>query len=558
MILLPGFLKRRKRLLAPLRALHYQIWRKSGFSGLSPIWPELGVLRRIVSRSSEAELTMSEGGPRILIFTIRNWNTHVIYDALIGHALRRRGASVEFLSCGGPLPICEISPHTIAPPMPCHVCAPYITEVLSMLKLPFHQVHELTTAAERDEIRRRVMALDADVLENCEFEDLVLGELVRPSVQWFLLSGSPRFDREMEDVYRRFLISGATMARATARLLDRSKPDKIYLLNGIFAIERIAIELARRRDIPFVTHEGGFLPDSQVFSSNGFAPHHQLDSVWPSYAEKPLVQEEAFRLDTYLAQRERGQRDVSRYYPSIERDQDTLVRRLDLDRERPIVSLFTNVDWDTACFAARAAFDHMEHWLSHVLSVLSSRPEWQLVVRIHPAEVRLPFLEPRENAMTMITRHLPSLPSNVRVVPPESDLSTYALMDISRAALVYTSTTGLEMILRGKPAVVAGRSYYSGKGFSYDARSVEEFDELLEHAVRNPRIPEETVERARRYACLFFFRHQIPFPLTTTKNGRVHFNFQNLEKLRPGLEPDLDLVCDGILKGHPFLRIGEI
>src|SRR5438270_484436 len=85
-------------------------------------------------------------------------------------------------------------------------------------------------------------------------ELLDLDELTRPSLQWFLLSGNPPRDAETEAMRRKFLTSGALVARAMQQLLTRVRPDKLVLLNGIFFAERIAIELARRAGIPFITH----------------------------------------------------------------------------------------------------------------------------------------------------------------------------------------------------------------------------------------------------------------------------------------------------------------
>jgi hypothetical protein len=550
-------LRRRKRLLAPLRALHYRLWRMFGVSGVTQISPELRELARIVRRSAREELPASDGGQRILFFTFRAWNTHVIADALTAQALRQRGATVRFFTCGARLPICDVTAHTMAPPMPCSTCAPYVEQVLSVLRLPCDEMRDFITPAERAEIVREVHALTSDQFESYELDGLPVGQLVRPSLQWFLLSGSLVLDREALDTYRKFLVSGGIMVRVTARMLDTIKPDKLYLLNGIFFAERIAIEQARLRGIPFITHEGGFMPDTQVFAHDGFAPHYDLDDTWAVWSQRPLTDSEDHILDQYLDERARGGKDVSAYYPSIESDVSAVARQLGLDRGRPIGSLFTNVDWDTACFAAGSAFDSMEQWLVHTIRYFMRHSDLQLVVRAHPAEVRLPLLEPREGVVAMIRRHFAELPPNVALVPPDSNVSSYALMDLSDFGLIYTSTTGMEMVLRGKQVVGAGRAYYANKGFTLDAASPEEYDQLIDRARREPLSPEQLVS-ARRYASLFFFRHHIRFPLTTTRRGRIRFNFQDLTALRPGREPLLDLVCDGILHGRPFFRTGTL
>ena len=143
MFALPRFLRRRKRLLGPLRTLHYRFWRTTGVSGITRLAPELRDLAAIVKASPRRDLAPRGGGPRILFFSFRAWNTHAITDALVGHALRLRGADVSFFTCGGPLPVCDIAAHTTAPPMPCNTCAPFMTSLLSMLRFPCLQTRDL-------------------------------------------------------------------------------------------------------------------------------------------------------------------------------------------------------------------------------------------------------------------------------------------------------------------------------------------------------------------------------------------------------------------------------
>jgi hypothetical protein len=131
------------------------------------------------------------------------------------------------------------------------------------------------------------------------------------------------------------------------------------------------------------------------------------------------------------------------------------------------------------------------------------------------------------------------------------------LMELAHLALVYTSTTGLEMALRGKPVIVAGRAYYGRKGFTRDADDPAHYDALLQAGDLSALRPGE-LELARRYACLFFFRHHIPFPLMHAGREKVEYTFDDLAALRAGADPWLDLVCDAVLDDKPFLYTGEL
>jgi lipid A disaccharide synthetase len=96
------------------------------------------------------------------------------------------------------------------------------------------------------------------------------------------------------------------------------------------------------------------------------------------------------------------------------------------------------------------------------------------VIRIHPAETKLSGRESREQMIEALAKRIPMFPANVTVIPPEENTSTYELMQEADIGLVYSSTTGLEMAMLGKPVVVAARTHYRGKGFTIDVSRLED------------------------------------------------------------------------------------
>ena len=81
-------------------------------------------------------------------------------------------------------------------------------------------------------------------------------------------------------------------------------------------------------------------------------------------------------------------------------------------------------------------------------------------------------------------------------------------MEMARLGLVYTSNTGLEMAVRGKPVVVASNAHYAGSEFVYTPRNRDEFLNLL--ADPPPPRPDQ-IKYAERYAYLFYFEHMVPY-----------------------------------------------
>ena len=73
------------------------------------------------------------------------------------------------------------------------------------------------------------------------------------------------------------------------------------------------------------------------------------------------------------------------------------------------------------------------------------------------------------------------------------------------------------------------------------------------------RMDEATQERAQKYAYHFFFRRMIPLPFMVP-NGKgtlYDVSIERLDELLPGEHKGLDVICDGVLKGTPFIYPAE-
>jgi hypothetical protein len=183
-----------------------------------------------------------------------------------------------------------------------------------------------------------------------------------------------------------------------------------------------------------------------------------------------------------------------------------------------------------------------------------ARPELQLVVRVHPAESRLKNLPTKERIADLFAE----LPKNVTLVPGESEVSSYTLMDMASAALVYATNAGMEAALRGKPAICAARAHYYGKGVACDAPTREAYFGAIERW----RELKPDIAAARRYAYFFFFQYMVPFPYVhefirgDTTGRDFRFEFRDLRALAAEPPVDLRRVIDGIADGRPIYREG--
>jgi hypothetical protein len=505
--------------------------------------PEQRVARRLAVQVP----TVNADGPRVLFLSAKDWSVHVQWEAIMAQALRLRGAHVSFLRCGGGLEICDRANTWEAPPMPCASCTRYVAHSIDAHGF---ESDTLRDGWERDDVGEWPELDEVSLADLVEVKEdgLDLGRLTRIPVSWFLMRESLYDDPLAPNTWRGFIRSARRIARGVRAALDRHTPNVVVLCNGLFLFEAVAWAVCRERGIDVVTYERGFIKETLVFRRNDAACLTPMDELWKHFGDRPLGAAEAQTLDRYLDDRRHGRRTIDRYWNDVQ--------FVEQRHERPgrLVALFPNLTWDSAVIGQSAAFESIQQWLAATVEFFAARAEHELVIRLHPAEVKLPGKQTREPLGAFLDDRFPQLPPNVRVITPESDVSSYPLMDACDVGLVYTSTTGLELALSGKPVIVAGRTHYRGKGFTLDARSPEHFEKLLGEALDEPSAFTPDIELVRRYAHLFFFRSAFDSPgVEEHVPGLARITIRDLEELAPGRNESLDRICDGILGRRAFV-----
>ena len=508
--------------------------------------PEQQQARVLAAQARERLPAPAPGAPVVAFLTPRDWAAHVQWEGMIAQALRLRGADVHFITCGGSLEICDRANTWEAPPMPCTTCTRYVEG--SIDAHGFNRIAISSGWRSDDPLPwPEIDDVSAGDLSQVEDHGLPLGERVDIPVKWFLMAADLDDDPLAPITYRRFLRSARRIVAGLEAALDRIQPDVVVLCNGLFFFEAICWELCRRRGIDVVTYERGFIKETLVFRRNKAACLFDMDDIWQRFRDTPLTDVESSELEEYLQARTVGDKTIDRFWLHPRFEAPT--------RGRPgrLVALFTNLTWDSAVIGQELGFRSLGDWVITAVEAFCDRPDDELLIRVHPAELKLPGKQTREPIGELLHERFPQLPDNVRLVPADDPTSSYPIMDACDVGLVFTSTTGLELALRGTPVIVAGKTHYRGRGFTVDVSSREQFLEQLDRVLTetDPFLPD--VELARRYAHLFFFKTPVTSPgVEEHILGLARITIDDLEELAPGRNDDLDRICDGILRGGDF------
>ena len=507
--------------------------------------------------ASRSRPQRAENPKRILFFQTRSNPPHLAWAGTMASALRARGHEVMFLGCSRELSAsCNNANYPEGLPRSrCRTCYHYTRRYLQVAGFETEWLGEFIDAADVGRATAMVQALTPDEYPGFEYGSLPLGRLVRHSVGHYLRVGTIGTDALSNEFYRKFLTNGILIADTSTKLLERYDPDVVMMLGGLFMPEHVMMRLAEQRGKRVVVYEIAMLAQDALMLQHNRPIDYDDPEGWARYKDQPLRAEEDRVLDTYLFERTAGRRSVVNYWREKEEDERFIRASLGIDSAKRTAVLFPNITWDSALFEKDVAFNGMFDWLDQTIDYFCTHPEYQLIIRAHPAESLLPG-SLRESVVAYVAKRFPSLPRNIIVVPSDSPVSSYKLMDMSQCGLSYASTTAIELGIRGVPVLVAGEVHFRRKGFTVDIDDASSYAPQLDAVMRGavPLDRDHSMEIARRYAYFTFFRTSMPFAKVHCGEGdHPVLTYDSVGDLLPGKDRSLDIICDGIVSGTPFL-----
>jgi len=385
-------------------------------------------------------------------------------------------------------------------------------------------------------------------------DGLAIGEHAYAGALRFFATGSLDAESESEPVLRRYLEAALLTASASRRLMRAVGFSSAVFTHGIYVPWGVIGEVARREGVSVSTWNVAYRKRRFIFSHDDTYHHTLMTEPREHWEHRELSAPQDRDLTNYLVSRREGLFDWIVFHRARRQDAQEIAGRIGLDPSKPTIGLLTNVTWDAQLHYPANAFPNIVEWLVQTCEYFASRQDLQLLVRVHPAEIS-GFPPSRQPILEELRKRIPTLAPNIIVVPPDSDMSTYALMSLCNSAIIYGTKMGVELTSVGLPIVVAGEAWIRNKGLTHDANSPEEYFRILERLPFSERLGVEQHGRARRYAYHFFFNRMIPLPFIDPKAGYPIYRLKldRLRDLLPGTSSGLDTICDGILRRQPFV-----
>ena len=502
--------------------------------------------------------------PRVLLATSMGaFQAGALLEGTLAVALTLRGANVEVLLDDAYLPACQITTINVGnvdqmlspDSLPfCAACQSSGRKMFEPLGLPIYWYSQLVTNEQETAAQRISQSVPYAEIEDFRLDNLAVGEHALAGALRYFARGDLHNEPAGEAILRLYLKSALLSVYVIRTLLEKNKYDVVCFNHGIYTPQGLIGEVCRQQGVRVVNWNPAYRKYSFVFSHNDSYHHTMITEPvaqwenlsWSQCLEAPLMD--------YLDSRKTGAQDWIWFHEKPEEKLAQISEETRVDFSKPVIGALTSVIWDAKLHYKSNAFSNMVDWIKFTIEYFAGRPDLQLLIRIHPAEVR-GTLPSRQPLIEEIKRLFPVLPSNVFVIPPESQVSTYAVIEQCDTVIIYNTKTGIEASSVGVPVIVVGEAWIRNKGFTSDASSPEAYRQLLDQLPGSQRLSPAKLERARKYAFHFFFRRMIPLPFikpVEPKAAKMKLDITRLDDLKKGQYNGLDVICNGILTGSEF------
>jgi len=367
---------------------------------------------------------------------------------------------VEYLVCRGELPNCEFNASHV--PANCENCTGRRDHGLEMIngnlrlgEIPFSG----SSMPDWPEFQ------SIDQLKQFHRDGFDLGYAVTSSIVSMVRDPQPDM-RQLQPIIRRFLDSAwQTWLHARERLAT-TRPDLVYVFNGRFAAMRAVFRACQQSGIPCAIHERGcdtwhyqtfpdHLPHDIEFM------HRRMKMHWQSaddHAARERIASEWFsnrrnRVEKNWISFVKGQAGGS-LPDDWNHDQRNLV--IFSSSEDEFVGISDS--WKSRLYTSQ------NDGISQLANDLNkANPSIRIWLRMHPNQA---------NSNNSLTRAMRSLNfPNLEVLPPESSVDSYALLDAAEKVITFGSSIGIESVWWKKPSVLLGPCYYQDLAGPYAAQS---------------------------------------------------------------------------------------
>ncbi len=405
---------------------------------------------------------------KILIYMpFADWIPHLATDLEIAAKHIDSGDDVHIIQCSGDLASCEPNPNHYS--LRCNSCKSKRNKGLDLIKLPEENRHELAL----DKFNQSLEIPDFPTIQDLkdfQINNVDIGMAVTSTLISMVREPYPDVQ-----YYKQFINKNLPMSLAVYNAMEyylkEIKPDIFYLFNGRYAALRPALRAAQKLGVKTYVHERAGVLNRYSLTEDTY-PHDleyqksQIEQCWND--ERPIAEKEELARQWF--EERRGGKDQSWHSYTKSQIKGNLPEDFDPTKRNIAIFISSQDEFESVAGWENPIYrDQIDAINSIINGNIDENIRFHL--RIHPN------LKGLKNTQTRELSKLEA--SNLTVIPAESSIDSYELMDACEKIITFGSTMGIESVFWGKTSILVGRSLYENVGGCYIPKTHDELIYML-------------------------------------------------------------------------------
>ncbi len=448
---------------------------------------------------------------KILFFSNQGLSPfHLAIELEILNTLREdENHEITVLSCNAKLEGCFYNP--TKSPIACALC-----ESRSQTLFKKQGINSKTLENSINEHQGMPMIENLEHLESLEYNGINVGRGVASSfisISRDFSVEDPRHFLKIQSLYSQAVTAYDMFAKA----LSNYKPNEVYLFNGRFAESHVLIQLCKKNNITYYTHEAASTGNYLVFKNS--LPHSiryrkdLMKEIWEKENEK---HREEVAVSFYTNKRKGTFQETYRHTQN--QQLNTLPKKWDTSK--------TNVTIFNSSEDEMKVIDEWKHdyyksqnqAIKKICSNFLDQEEIHFTLRVHPNLGSVDNEQSREISMFNF--------KNLSIIKPFDKVDSYALIENSDLVISFGSTIGIEATYLQKPSIMFGRTFYEDENATYNPKSFEELFRLIKEKELNSK-PRQNTYRYAYFMSKFGTRFR---DLEFRNNNDVSYKDEKIKK----------------------------
>lgn len=300
-------------------------------------------------------------------------------------------------------------------------------------------------------------------------------------------------------------------ANTAKTLIDQIRPHALVLVDRGYSPSGELFDACIERGIPVFTWNAAHKNDTLMLkrytaANRDVHPSSLSDDTWRVLRAMPWTSEHSAAVRTELERcYSSGEwyAEVGTQFNKKAVDKATLITRLGLDPSRKTAVIFPHIFWDATFFWGKDLFENYEEWFIQTVQAACRNDRLNWVIKVHPANLvknRRDGVMSEHSEITAIRKAVGELPTHVKIMPAETEISTLSLFNAIDCCVTVRGTVGIEAACFGVPVLTAGTGRYDRLGFTLDSVTRQEYLDRLANVHDIPVLSSAQTELALRHA----------------------------------------------------------